>query len=275
MQKQERIRLMDEYINKKSFATMEELCKEFSVSMNTVRSDVRTIVDMGHARKDYGGVTGICSELAVQKLQSGWPVNYGSYESRLMLNAVQKRKIAECAAGLINNEDIVYVDVGSTCLQMIDFIPQNYHVTVISNDLNIINKVAQRRNIRLLTFGGTYHPKSNSFQCSFGDLHAYMNTCNIIKAFLGTTGISSSGQMTCSENFGHEVRVSLLKSCKSCYLLADASKFGKVALYSYGSLTDLAACISDSTLKEEYQELCQRLGVDLRLATCSEEQEST
>jgi DeoR family myo-inositol catabolism operon transcriptional repressor len=148
----------------------------------------------------------------------------------------------------------------------VDYIPESFTVTIITNDLSAINRAAQRENTTIMTFGGTYKRKSNSFKCTFSALHAYINSCNISKAFLSTTGISATGALTNSENFDREVRSSILKACPACYLLADSSKFGKTALLTYGYLKDLTACVTDSDLPKNYQILCQRGDTDLIVA---------
>lgn len=254
MLKQERIQLMEDYIAQKGFASMDELCQTFSVSINTVRADIREIISRGCAQKTYGGVT-----YATQ------PAQY-RYETREKENTVKKREIAKIAAQMVSDGDIIYIDLGTTCLPMLDFIPEEHVITVITNDLSIINKAAKRQNVRILTFGGTYQQKSNSFKCTFPAMHSYIDTCNISKAFLGTTGVSATGLMTNSENFGREVRSQLIKTCPNCYLLADSSKFGKAALLTYGALTDLTACISDGDLPQKYRDLCREQGVRLLLA---------
>lgn len=254
MLKQERIRLMEEYIAQKGFASMEDLCSTFSISINTARADVRDLVKAGRARKAYGGVS--YEQIA----------QYPSYECRELEHTEIKSTLARAAAQLVRNGDILFIDVGTTCLPILDYIPADYSITVISNDLATINKAAVRPNTAIMTFGGTYQHKSNSFKCTFPALHSYINTCNISKAFLGATGISSTGALTNSENFGRELRSALLHSCPACYLLADSSKFGKAALLTYGNLGDLVACITDSGVPDSYRTLCQASGTELVLA---------
>lgn len=251
MLKQERILLMEELIERKGVVSMEELCQTFSISMNTARSDVREIVNSGRAQKTYGGVS------------YTQPAQYTSYSTREMEHTAKKHAIARAAAALVNDSDIIYIDVGTTCLPIIDYIPEEHFITIITMDLAAISQAAQRPNTKLMTFGGTYQPKSNSFKCTYPAMHSYVDTCNITKVFLGTTGVSPSGAMTNSENFGREIRSRLIKSCPECYLLADSSKFGKAALLTYGTLTDLAACITDADIPEKYRELCHNLNVKL------------
>ena len=242
---------MEEYIAKKGFASMEELCKTFSISINTARADVRDLVRAGRAQKAYGGV--ICEPV----------VNNSGHEIRQKDSAPEKEAIAKAAAQLIRNGDVIYIDIGATCLLVVDYIPESHNITIITNELSVINRAAQRENTTIMTFGGTYKRKSNSFKCTFSALHAYISSCNISKAFLSTTGVSITGALTNSENFGREVRSSILKACPMCYLLADSSKFGKTALLTYGHLKDLTACITDSALPENYRVLCKRGDTEL------------
>ena len=51
-----RLRRMEQYILEKENVSMEELCEEFDMSMNTVRMDVAELVKKGSVKKVYGGV---------------------------------------------------------------------------------------------------------------------------------------------------------------------------------------------------------------------------
>lgn len=251
MLKQERIRLIEEYITQKGFVSTEELCKVFSISVNTARADVRELVRTGRAEKTYGGVS---------KLQS---VEYDSYEMREKENQEVKEQIATAAAKLIQDGDVVFFDLGTTCLPIVDHIPENLSLTILTNSLSIITRISHRKNTTIMTFGGRYIEKSNSFKCTYSALHSYINTCNISKAFLGATGVSPTGALTTSEDFGRELRSSLIAACPCRYLLADSSKFGRTALMTYGALTDMTVCITDSNLPKNYQNLCRQSGTEL------------
>jgi DeoR family myo-inositol catabolism operon transcriptional repressor len=242
---------MEDYIAQKGFVSTEDLCQEFSISANTARADVRELVRIGRAEKMYGGVG---------KIQS---VTYDSYEAREQENQEAKRQIAAAAAQLINDGDVIFLDLGTTCLPIVDFLPENIGLTILTNSLSIITRVSHRKNTTIMTFGGRYIEKSNSFKCTFSALHSYINTCNISKAFLGATGISSSGALTTAEDFGRELRSALIAACPCRYLLADSSKFGKTALMTYGTLADMTVCITDSELPKSYQGLCRQAGTEL------------
>ena len=54
--KDDRRKQMAAYIAKHQTVTMAELCNEFKVSINTVRTDVATLTKTGVVEKVYGGV---------------------------------------------------------------------------------------------------------------------------------------------------------------------------------------------------------------------------
>ena len=254
MLKQERLQQIEEELKTRGFVSMEELCQNYSVSINTARADVRELISRGVAQKTYGGVSSV-----LPGTPAGDPAAFlpeaGSFEVREQENLQEKQAIARAAASLIRAGDIIYLDLGTTCLPILDFVPKDLSATVITNDLSIINKATDHRSLRIMTFGGTYQRVSNSFKSTYPAMLSYINACNFSKAFLGTVGISPRGSVTTSENFGKEIRSQLLKECPSCYLVADSSKFGKTALLTYGQLSAFTAVITDSGISEEYREL--------------------
>ncbi len=252
--KRNRLRSMEEYVMERGFVSMEELCSAFGVSINTVRNDVREIISRGHVRKTYGGVT-------YEK-----PEGVFGTEMQENEHADAERAIAREAARRVENGDIVYLDVGTTCMYVVDYIPQDCSVTIITNDLQTIVRASRRPNTKLMTFGGTYQPNAKAFKCTFPAMHSYIDACNITKAFLSASGVSDAGQLTVSENFAREIGSLVLHKYPTVYLLADNSKFGKAALLNYGSLADLRSCISDTSLQEPYRALCHSMGTELILA---------
>lgn len=53
----ERLNEMEQYILGKETVSLEDLCDQFDISMNTVRRDISELLDRGNIRKVYGGVS--------------------------------------------------------------------------------------------------------------------------------------------------------------------------------------------------------------------------
>lgn len=236
---------MEEYIQEKNFVTMEDLCREFSISINTARSDIATLADSGRVKKMYGGVS---------RNQS---VQYTTFEIREKQHMEEKNLIAAAAARLITDGDIIFIDNGTTGVPIIDHLPESINITIITNNLSVINRAVGLRNSQIVTLGGFYQPKTNSFACTITDMVEQIKMCNITKAFLGATGISSTGNLTNSVDFERAMKSTIVQYSDMHYVMADSSKCGKAALLTYANLSDMTAWITDSGVPDAFRKLCR------------------
>ena len=113
--KDSRRKQMEALVARQKSATMEELRQAFGVSMNTVRSDVAYLVQTGAVEKIYGGVR------VVQHQQV--PL----FTQRTELRCDAKRAIARQAERLIGDNDIIFIDSGTTAMHLIDFLDPVKH----------------------------------------------------------------------------------------------------------------------------------------------------
>jgi DeoR family fructose operon transcriptional repressor len=61
---------------------------------------------------------------------------------------------------------------------------------------------------------------------------------NFTKGFFGANGITKKNGFTTPEVKEAMVKRKAMESCKSCYVLADESKFGEISAISFGALED-------------------------------------
>jgi DeoR family myo-inositol catabolism operon transcriptional repressor len=252
MLKQERIEKMEEYIIKNKTVLMEDLCKNFSISMNTARTDIKSLLAKGSIKKVYGGVS---TNLNVQ---------YTSFEMREKQNTEIKRKIAKAAAEYIDDRDIIFIDSGTTTMHILDYLPADKKITVVTNSLSVCNQASFNENIQLICTGGNYQHKTNSFVML--EAINYINNYNITKAFMAATGVSANGDLTNSVSIECEVKKAAVKSSEKTYLLADSTKIGKAALLTYATISQMDVFITDQGIPDYFKKLCAENGAKIILA---------
>lgn len=234
---------MQEYLAQNDTATMDELCQKFGISINTARADVAYLVKQGVAKKVYGGVSSmVTAEIPI-------------FSSRAVQMNDVKRKIAAYAAKQIGEQDIVYIDAGTTTAEIVDFIEESLNITMITSNIEVIVRASQRTDITLVVLPGVLDHRTKSLI----DASTYrgMAQYNVDKAFMAATGITADGQVNNTSYLECEVkRVAMEKSVKR-YLLADSSKFGKTALMSYGSLDMMEMVITDENIPLFFEQLCK------------------
>lgn len=107
---EERFSLIMEQLNRKRTVTVQELCEALNTSESTIRRDLTELDRLGKLNKVHGGAT-----LPDSRFLADEP----TMEAKETLAVEQKRSIAQAAAQLINADDFVFIDAGSTTLELV------------------------------------------------------------------------------------------------------------------------------------------------------------
>lgn len=251
-----RLRRMEQYVLEKENVSMEELCTEFDMSMNTVRLDVAELVKKGSVKKVYGGV---CSN----RQNSLVP-----FEERKMKNSDKKKSVCRAAAELVADGDIIYVDSGTTVMYLTDYLDKHKNVTVLTNNLNVIMHAVPYENIQVICLPGILERKTNSFVSA--ETGKILARYNIKKAFFAATGITENGDVTNSSSLEYEIKQEAMRNSEHKYLLLDSSKYGKSALLTYAHIADMDRVLVDTEAGEGLKKLCNEYNVKLDIVKVEE-----
>lgn len=173
----------------------------------------------------------------------------------------EKREIAQKALELINEEDSIILDSGSTTTEIAKLLVNYRSLTVITNALNIALILGENHGINLIVTGGEFKAPTLSLTGkmaadSFKDIHAN-------KLFLATAGISSDMRLTYPSLSDLIVKSAMIKSADSVYLVADSSKIGVSSLANLGSISLVQTMITDSKITSEGIDRIKRKNVEI------------
>ena len=251
-----RLRRMEQYILEKENVSMEELCEEFDMSMNTVRMDVAALVKKGSVKKVYGGV---CSN----RQNSLVP-----FEERKMTNSDKKKSVCRAAAKLVDDGDIIYIDSGTTTMYLTDYLDKHKNITVLTNNLNLIMHAVPYENVQVICLPGILERKTNSFVSA--ETGKILARYNITKAFFAATGVTEAGDVTNSSSLEYEIKREAMRNSEKKYLLLDSSKYGKSALLTYAHVRDMDRVIADEEMNPLLKNICEQYNVALEVVSVKE-----
>ncbi len=239
MTKTERTERIRDYLRINTSATIQELAQMLDVSHMTIRRDITSLSEKGVLRIIHGGV--IFND-------DGHTDGYRMSLARAnMLD--EKQQIARKAVSLIEPNDSIIIDAGSTGELIATFLPQDIPISVICYALNIASIVAQRPNCTLVVTGGYYHESSMVLESPEGLELLKQNRAN--KAFITASGVSTSLGITCSNFFERAIKHAALKSCRTSILVADSSKFDIIKPGHFADIEDFDVIITDTGISEE------------------------
>lgn len=233
-----RLQELEKYIFDKNHATIPELCEEFGVSVNTIRRDLKALLERGSVKTVYGGVESLRSDPLVP------------FSDRRAYRLEEKKRIVQKAAEFVSDGDIIYLDSGSTTALMIDYIHSRKDVTVITNNLSAVQKAQPYLGLNVVVLPGvlTHRTYSTTGPETIQTLERY----NIQKAFMAATGASIQAGYTNSTPAEHHIKQTVLQRSVDCFMLMDASKLGRTSLLTFAPLDGIRHLICDQLPQEPF-----------------------
>jgi DeoR/GlpR family transcriptional regulator of sugar metabolism len=121
-----------------------ELSQRFEVSEDTIRRDLRELAADGLLHRVYGG--------ALSTPKAPTPA---AHAARVAQAPAAKAAIAEAAAALFRDGQVITIDSGTTPLQVAEHFPLNLRATVVTHSLPVLLALVGRPNLELVAVGGT------------------------------------------------------------------------------------------------------------------------
>lgn len=234
---------IERFVNERGTASMQDLVKYFNVSLNTIRMDIKYLVEKNVIKKVYGGVAAV-NEIAISK-----------FDERNTRMLIEKQAIAKAAATYIHNGDVIFIDSGTTAMHLGEYIDDEVAITVITHNFSFIASVINKENVNVIVLPGVLERKTRSFF----DVNTseFLERYNISKAFLAVTGITEIGNLCNSSSIECDLKKTALHNAEQVYLLADSSKFEKTSLMTFGNLRDVDLLLTDEKMTEAQKQFLE------------------
>jgi DeoR/GlpR family transcriptional regulator of sugar metabolism len=232
-----------EIVGQRGVVRVAELCRLLKASPATVRRDLEQLEGSGRIRRVHGGAVAVQTRLAEPQ-----------FDDKTAIAARQKHRIARAALKMVTAGDTIYLDGGSTVLELARLLRDRGDVTVVTNSLRAALELGGA-GPRLILVGGELRRRS---QTLVGPLSgATLGELGFDRAFMGTMGLDLEKGLTTSDpNEAHTKKTAMSRS-KEVVLLADGSKVGKVSFARAGEVSDVHVLITDSGVDAGF---CRRLG---------------
>ena len=228
-----------ELIRLRGFASLPALAQELDVSESTVRRDLDFLEESGVAQRTHGGVfyTGPSPKLA-------------HFDQRQSQNWDKKRRIAVAASRLIEDNDTILLDGGSTTYELAQLLVGR-PLQVVTNSLPVANLFTSSETADLVLVGGYVHAKTGV------SLGPYANQMlaglNVRRAVLSVAGASERGFFN-SNLLLVETERAMMNAADEVIVVADSTKFSRTSLSHLCHLADIDVLVSDDELNVEWRE---------------------
>ena len=229
-----------------------ELADMLNVSAMTIRSDLRELEKEGECELIWGGAT---SKTPASDRED-------VLQRRSELNRAAKQRIGKKAAELIQNGQTVFVDAGTTTVELIHHLPKDLdYLRIITPALNIAVAATYYPYIELVMPGGILRNLTRSLVGT--QATRSLELFNADAAFLGTGGFSVENGVTTGNILEVEVKRAMVIRAKRVILTADSSKYGRTHSLNVAPIHDFDVIVSDSQLSDEDAKTLTDSGIEL------------
>ena len=216
------------------------LAKELGISESTIRRDITELDNAGKLKKVFGGAVAVNGDITFGE---------ADVSQRTMINVEEKELIARYAATMVQENDFVYIDAGTTTEKMIDYLDKK-NVTYLTNGITHAKKLIQK-GFDAYIIGGLLRPSTEAVIGSAA-IEAVQHY-NFTKCFMGTNGVDIERGFTTPDIGEAAIKTAVMKKAYMSFVLADHTKFGLISPVTFAEL-DEACIITDRLANEHFRQ---------------------
>ena len=199
-----------------------ELSRKYGISEVSIRKDLELLEAQGQLARVHGGAIGFEKMYVTMDLGE-----------RFKTNAEKKRALAERVAELIEDNDTIMMNAGTTLAYVLRALKGKKNISIVTNSIPNANEAALYSSFHVILLGGELDSK---YQFTYGqDAEHQIGNYHATKCILSVDGISTEAGLTLY--YANEAALArrMIESSDTVIVAADGSKLGRSA---FARITD-------------------------------------
>ncbi len=229
------------FVSAQERVRINDIAEHFGISTMTVRRDLYELEKQGLLSVNRG--------VAVISTGTGVELSSSLRADRMYK---EKVRIGKAAAAYVTDGNTVFLDCGTTVKELAFELMGKKNITVISNSLLVINTLSACENIRLIAAPGTFHHTAMNFLDV--TTFTYLSKVFVDVCFFGTDAVMPNIGVAVPNISDCEIKKLLCSRSKQRVVLADSSKVGREAMYTFADFEQLNVLVTDTRCAKEAAE---------------------
>lgn len=251
---EERLEKIIDILYKDGKVVVKDLSKQFGISQDAIRKDLKVLEKKGFIERTYGGAI----------LRNQIP-RLTRVEERLKEDVEEKRIIAEKILGLLKDGDTIFLDISSINIFLAEMLSQSrLNITVISNCINVIYILskAQNRNITLIVPEGIYDRDAGGFTGS--STIESIKKFRAQKVFIGSCGVDIKDRKISTFNMEDgNTKKAIMDIGKEVFLVMENKKFFYDGIFRFADIEDIDTIITEKKPNDEILQILKKQGIQI------------
>jgi len=231
-----------------------DLAQQFSLSPMTVRRDLQVLEEQGRLRRVHGGAVLVDSEI--------------DYPLRAREGQTQKQRIGQLAAGLIRNGMVVYLDSGTTAMELArrirEGLPDVNQLSIVTHGVNLAMELAGHPAYDVHLIGGELY--RNGLATVGPVALAQVGQLHFDLFFMGARGIDLEAGWTNANQLETQLKHAAIERSRDVCAIADSTKWGQRGFVSIVPFERVSIWVCDNELPQAARQAADKAGIELLIA---------
>ena len=241
-------------LQQEKIADVTQLSRLLNVTSKTVRLDLEKLEKMNLLQRVRGGAV----------LSSHQPASF-PLPSHRQKYIHEKSLVARKALSLLAENDVILLDDGSTSLELAKLLGE-FRITVLTNDIFIINELMYKPNVALYVIGGNLKRDGESYVINGEDSIQFIKKYRVNKMFLGVSTVDIENGLMIFYYGDRSTKRAFMAAANEIICMVDSSKFDQTAFTKVAGIQEINTIITDRGLPEEKAEKYRALGLSVLYA---------
>jgi len=220
-------------VSNKGSVSVDFLAKHFNVSKMTIRRDLEKLQESDILQRTHGGA--MLPQVLFKEL---------TYLEKQTINIDVKKELARQALTYVYEDNVIYLDAGTTMYEMARLLVDRKDVCVITNDLRIAGLLASAGN-KVYIPGGLVSNDTGSIHGS--EALDFLEKINIDVAFLAASSVDPELNVCTPSEDKVLLKKYMINNAPINILVVDSSKFNHKAMHRIFNVHDVDYIVTDYT----------------------------
>lgn len=240
-------------LQKEGFVKVVDIAKKLDVTTVTIRKDLKALEEKGLLYRTHGSASPINPHITDRNVKE-----------KEKIKTKEKQLIGIFAARLIEEDDSIIINSGSTICAFAEQIEPKGRLTVVTSSIKATSILSENEGINISQLGGTLRRSSMSVIGNYTLSFLENITCS--KVFLGVDGVDLDFGVTTSNIEEAELNKAMMNISLKTIVLCDSSKFGRKGFGKICNLDKIDIIITDEGISTSMQKLIEEQGVEIIIA---------
>ncbi|MDR1108828.1 MAG: DeoR/GlpR family DNA-binding transcription regulator [Spirochaetaceae bacterium] len=224
------------------------LAQALGLSEVTIRGDLKDLEDKGWLTRKWGGAAA---------------VTHRDIRERQKEHREQKNLIAQAAADLVRDGDVIMIEAGTTTALVARYLMGKRDIHIVTNSTLVFSYARMNPLLQITMTGGEFRRPTESLVGPIAlDTIARLN---VKLAFVGTDGFTLERGITTHLMEGAEIVKAMKDHAETTVLVADSSKYGKTGFTTVLPLGAMDLILTDGGLVESALDALTAAGLNIKL----------